>query len=212
MRTRGPFLQIALSAFGVVGLLLAATSTLGQSAPLASSPLLAGLQKGGQVIVMRHASSPTALPDKAAANPDNIGPERQLDEVGRATATAMGRALREFKIPVGIVLSSPAYRALETVKLAQLPTPSTRNELGDGGQSMQGASAMQGHWLQEQVKLLPKGSNTFIVTHLPNISAAFPEYSKGLADGEALVFGADAKGGVILRARIKIEDWPRLGR
>jgi hypothetical protein len=81
--------------------------------------LVKALQKGGYVLVMRHASSPREVPDKQAANSDNSKPERQLDEVGRNTAIAMGKALRDLKIPIGNVLSSPTYRALETVRLAQ---------------------------------------------------------------------------------------------
>lgn len=172
--------------------------------------LLSDLQRGGQVIVMRHASSPAAVPDRAIVNPDNTTAERQLDATGRNTATAMGKALRELKIPIGLVLSSPTYRALETIRLAQLPAPITHYELGDGGQSMQGASATQAAWLQQQVTRFPTNNNTVIVTHFPNIKAAFPQYSNGLADGEALVFGSDGKGGSNLLARIKIGDWESL--
>jgi len=39
--------------------------------------LVKALQKGGYVLVMRHASSPREVPDKQAANPDNSKPERQ---------------------------------------------------------------------------------------------------------------------------------------
>jgi hypothetical protein len=46
--------------------------------------------------------------------------------------------------------------------------------------------------------------------HNPNLIAAFPRDAVGVADGEALVFGPDGKGGATLVARIKIEDWPRL--
>ncbi len=60
-----------------------------------------------------------------------------MDESGRAGATSMGTALRRLKIPIGAVLTSPTYRALETVRLARLENPKTYNELGDGGgQSM----------------------------------------------------------------------------
>jgi hypothetical protein len=31
-----------------------------------------------------------------------------------------------------------------------------------------------------------------------------------VADGEALVYGPDGKGGATLVARVKIEEWPRL--
>ena len=87
--------------------------------------LVKALQKGGYVLVMRHASSPREVPDKQAANLDNSKPERQLDEVGRNTAIAMGKALRDLRIPIGNVLSSPTYRALETVRLAKFGAPQT---------------------------------------------------------------------------------------
>lgn len=195
-----------------IGLLLLVSANALSQAQALSPQLLAALQRGGQVIVLRHASSPRTVPDKATANPDNTTPERQLDEVGRSTAIAMGKALRELKIPVGAVLSSPTYRALETIRLAQLPTPRTYQELGDGRQSMQAVGTAEGRWLQGQVALLPNGTNTVIVTHYPNINAAFPQHAKGLADGEALVFGPDGGGGATLMARIKIEEWPTLGK
>jgi phosphohistidine phosphatase SixA len=172
--------------------------------------LVKALQKGGYVIVMRHASSPREVPDKQTANPDNSKPERQLDEGGRNTAIAMGKALRDLRIPIGIVLSSPTYRALETVRLAQFGAPQTFAELGDNGQSMQGGTAAQAAWLQKQVAHFPKGTNTIVVTHFPNITGAFPQLASGLADGEALIFGPDGKGEAILVTRVKIEEWPAM--
>src|SRR3954471_20085729 len=77
--------------------------------------LVTALRQGGYVIVMRHPSSPFTQPDKATANPDNPNLERQLDETGRNTARAMGEAVRTLHIPIGDVLSSPTYRALEAV-------------------------------------------------------------------------------------------------
>ena len=45
-----------------------------------------------------------------------------------------------LRIPIGDVLSSPTYRALETVRLGQFTTPQISAELGDNGQSMQGGT------------------------------------------------------------------------
>ena len=153
------------------------------------------LRQGGYVIVMRHASSPREAPDQQTANADNVNRERQLDEAGRASAIAMGKALRELHIPIGEVFTSPTYRALETVRLAQFPNPRTVPELGDGGQSMQGATEAQAGWLQKKVTELPGHANTIVVTHFPNMSRAFPQWTSGLMDGEALIFGSDGKGG-----------------
>ena len=177
---------------------------------LRGEALVKALQKGGYVLVMRHASSPREAPDKQTANADNSKPERQLDEAGRKSAIAMGKALRDLKIPIGNVLSSPTYRALETVRLAQFGTPRTFAELGDNGQSMQGGTPAQAAWLQKQVARFPTATNTIIVTHLPNIAGAFPQFASGLADGEALVFGPDSKGQAIVVARVGIEEWPAM--
>jgi phosphohistidine phosphatase SixA len=172
--------------------------------------LVKALQHGGYVIVMRHTSSPREAPTKAAANADNVNAERQLDQEGRDTAIAMGQALRALKIPIGDVLASPTYRALETVKYAQLGTARTFAELGDNGQSMAGGTEAQAVWLRQRVTQFPSGSNTIVVTHFPNLTGAFPQWAKGVADGEALVFGPDGKGGATLVARIKIEEWTKL--
>jgi phosphohistidine phosphatase SixA len=192
--------------FALLSMLLAAGAVPAQS--LSGEALVKALRQGGYVIAMRHASSPREAPDKKTANADNVNAERQLDDTGRATAAAMGKALRDLKIPVGNVFTSPTYRALETVRLAQLGSPKAFPELGDDGKSMQGGTEAQAAWLQKNVAQFPKGTNTIIVTHFPNMTRAFPQLATGLADGEALIFGPDGKGGAALVARVKIEDWP----
>jgi phosphohistidine phosphatase SixA len=172
---------------------------------LTGEALVTALRQGGHVIVMRHASSPREVPNTQTANPDNVKLERQLDEAGRAGANGMGRALRDLKIPVGEVLTSPTYRALQTVRLAQLANPRTNADLGDGGQSMQGITDAQAEWLRERVTHVPSGTNTIIVTHMPNISRAFPAWG-AVDDGEAVIVGT---GGRVV-GRIKIDEWPRL--
>ena len=188
----------------------AALAGAASSQTLQGDALVKALRQGGYVIVMRHARSPLEVPDKQTANPDNVKPERQLDAEGRATAAAMGKALGDLKIPIGEVLSSPTYRALETVKYAQLGHARTYAELGDNGQSMQGGTEAQAAWLRERVKQFPKATNTIIVTHAPNLTRAFPKAAQGVEDGEALIFGPDGKGGAALVGRVKIGEWPKM--
>jgi phosphohistidine phosphatase SixA len=180
--------------------------------PLAGPELISALRAGGLVVVMRHASSPRTPPDSQHANADNVLHERQLDEAGRTAAEMMGQALTRLRIPVGQVLSSPTYRARETIRLAHLGRPQTYAELGDGGESMKpDPSGARAAWLRAKVaQASPRAPNTFIVTHLPNITEAFPKESQGLGDGEALIFRPDGRGGTVLIARVKIEDWPRM--
>ena len=190
-------------------LLLLACATLSQAPQTTTSDLVGALRTGGYVIVMRHASSPREAPDKATANPDNIKLERQLDETGRSSVIAMGKAIRKLKIPIGDVFSSPTYRAMETVRLAQLPNPHPQAELGDGGQSMQAANDAQATWLRDRVSRARAGTNILVVTHMPNLTRAFPEWG-AVADGEAIVLKPDGKGSATVVGRIKIEEWPRL--
>jgi phosphohistidine phosphatase SixA len=179
---------------------------------LSGSALVDALRQGGYVLLMRHASSPHQPPDRGAADPGNTSLERQLDNEGKQTAVAMGRAIRSLGIPIGSALSSPTYRARETVRLAGLGALETYEQLGDGGRSMSPESVADwAAWLKERVAETPMdGTNTVIVTHMPNVTAAFPEDARNLADGEMLVFRPDGKGGAHLVAHIEIGEWPKL--
>jgi phosphohistidine phosphatase SixA len=178
--------------------------------PASAQPrgLLSQLQRGGFVLVMRHAHAPRETP--SAPDPANRAHERQLDPQGKSAARTMGVALRRLHIPIGQVLSSPTYRARETARLAGFPAPTIAAELGDGGHSMQRLGAPQGDWLRQRANQPPpRGSNTLIVTHMPNIVAAFPQDATGLEDGETLVFRPDRRGARLV-ARVKIDAWARM--
>lgn len=195
----------------VICALLAATPAWAASL---TPGLVNELRHGGYVLLMRHASSPTALPSPQTADPENKALERQLDDNGRATATAMGRAIKVLHIPVGTILSSPTYRARQTVRLAGLGEAKTFSQLGDGGHSMEkDAVSAQANWLREKVSEAPaSGTNTLIVTHMPNIATAFGDAAKGLGDGETLLFRPAGREKASLVARIPISEWPALAR
>ena len=122
----------------------------------------------------------------------------------------MGETIRALRIPIGIVLTSPAYRAMETVRLARLDSPTTVSELGDGGQSMQGITEAQAAWLRARVTETPRSGNTILVTHQPNLARAFPDWGSSVADGETVILRPDGKGASALIGRIAIEEWSRL--
>jgi phosphohistidine phosphatase SixA len=190
---------------GAVAGVFVAMAPVVAAQPPTSSALVESLQAGGHVLVMRHASSPREVPP--VPNPDNVPPERQLDEKGRATAAAMGAALRRLRIPIGEVLTSPTYRARETARLARFPNPRSVTELGEMAGSMLPASKAQTEWLLKKVKEFPRATNTVLVTHVPNISAAFPAELPAVAEGEALVLGGDGRGGTRVVGRVRIEEW-----
>ena len=170
--------------------------------------LVETLKRGGHIILMRHAASPHDPPDAATANADNPNRERQLDAEGIATAKAMGAALRRLGIPVGEVLSSPTYRALETARYLNMGEAKPRAELGNDPQGMRGGTEAQAAWLRERVNNFNADTNILLITHMPNIREAFPADADGLGDGEALVFGPNGSGGARLVRRVRISQWP----
>ena len=179
---------------------------------LAGPALVSALRHGGYVLVMRHASSPFEVPDKAAADPENVKLERQLDAAGKETSTAMGKAIKTLGIPIGEVDSSQTFRALQTAKYADLPHPVPVAELTEGAQGMTAdENKARAAWLTHAAASLPRaGTNTVLITHTPNIMAAFGDKAKDIKAGEAMVFQPDGKGATSLVARVAIDEWPRL--
>lgn len=203
--------SIAILSCAAIAAAIAGSAGAARAEQLSGTPLVAALRQGGYVLLMRHAHAPEARPDKGAADPNNTNLERQLDQTGRETARAMGEAFKKLGLPIGDVLSSPTYRARETAQLASLGRAQTFAELGDGGQSMQRIAETPAEWLRKKVDEPPRaGADTMIVTHMPNIVAAFGQSANGAADGEAFVFHPDGKGSSELVARVKIENWPAL--
>ena len=170
--------------------------------------LISALQEGGYVIVMRHASSPRQVPNADTANPDNPQRERQLDESGRNDAIAMGEAIRKLGIPITEVESSPTYRTLETARMAGFRDVQIRDYLGNQG--MQASSEAATNRFLENLAIVPRQGNRLLITHAPNIAAAFPGLSPEIEQGEALVI--DPSSGVTEPvARIRISRWPTIG-
>jgi phosphohistidine phosphatase SixA len=179
---------------------------------LAGPALVNALRHGGYVLVMRHASSPFEVPDKSAADPENVTVERQLDEAGKTTSTSMGKALKTLGVPIGEVDSSQTFRALQTAKYADLPHPKPVAELTEGAQGMTAdESKARAAWLTHAAASVPRaGTNTVLITHTPNIPAAFSDKGKDIKAGETMVFQPDGKGGTSLVARVTIDEWPKL--
>lgn len=164
----------------------------------------AALRTGGYVVVMRHASA-QPVPEHCHANIDNQTHDRQLDDAGVKSARALGEAIKALRITFADVYVSPSYRALQTVRLADLPQAQIRLEL-----DICGSRDEISVWLRAQIsKLPPSGANTLLVTHTPNLDQ-FGEPAANLSPGEALIFRPDGHGGTAIVTRIRIDEWSQL--
>jgi len=195
------WLGIAVAVFGF--------SAPGRAQTLSGAALVGALRQGGFVLVTRHANSPAQPPAKGAADPANVKLERELDEAGRDAARAMGQAVKGLRIPIGDVVSSPSFRARQTIELTGLGRPKIADELDEGAAGMQAIpEATRLGWLKTKIGETPRsGTNTILVTHAPNIQGAL---GIDAAAGETIVFRPDGHGGVTQVARIKIGDWATL--
>jgi phosphohistidine phosphatase SixA len=196
----------------MAAILFFGSATAGAQTP-AISDLAGRLRQGGYVLVMRHADAPAARPDKASADSGNAALERQLSASGRAAAEKMGEAIAALHIPVGDVFTSPTFRARQTVTLLALNGAKTEALLDEGEQGMAGdADANRAAWLKKAAATAPRaGRNTVIVTHAPNLHAAFGATADGIAAGETMVFRPDGKGASTFIARVKPDEWSAIG-
>jgi phosphohistidine phosphatase SixA len=77
----------------------------------------AALVKGGHVALIRHGNAPPGYGDPPGFKIDDCKTQRNLDEIGREEARALGDAFRSHGVHVERILSSPVCRCLETARL-----------------------------------------------------------------------------------------------
>ena len=128
--------------------------------------LLAG---GGQVVVMRHASTDPGVGDPAHLRLEDCATQRNLSAAGREEARRIGEALRARGVPIGQVLSSRWCRCLETARLAfgkGEPWPPLDSFFRDRGREPAQTAAVRARAAER-----PSAGNLIIVTHQVNITA-----------------------------------------
>lgn len=180
------------------------------------------LRWGGYVIVFRHGATTSDQKTDAMSNP-NADPvsspaggkaagERQLNEKGRAQAEMIGASMRKLGIPVGMVLTSPLQRAVDTGTLMTFAEVQTVPDLAEAGAAL---SPEEKDRRAQALRILvalhpPVDSNLVIVTHKPNIVDAFGKDWSDLREGEASVFEPDGEGGFKLVVRVQADEWAQL--
>jgi broad specificity phosphatase PhoE len=75
------------------------------------------LRAPGSVVILRHSYAPGGF-DPPTARLDDCSTQRNLDANGRVQAARVGEAFRQSGIEIGVILSSPRCRCLDTGRLA----------------------------------------------------------------------------------------------
>ena len=76
------------------------------------------LRSGGNVILLRHASTTQGLGDPPGFRLGDCATQRNLSDAGREEARRIGERLRAERVPIGTVYTSPWCRCRETAMIA----------------------------------------------------------------------------------------------
>ena len=170
------------------------------------------LRGGGHVIVMRHGATHQDQADTDPFNLANVDKQRQLNDAGRAKAREIGAALKKLGIPIGQVVSSQYFRAIETARLAfgePQPTP----DVTEGGQVV---TPLENNRRTAALRKLAgtsmQGTNVAVVSHKPNIMDAFGKDWFDIREGEISIFKPYGAGGYRLVARVQADEWAKLAQ
>ena len=185
----------------------------GQSGP-SHAAWINALREGGHVIVLRHGATHSDQADTDPLHIENTAQQRQLNDLGREQASAMGAAMRKLRIPVGEVHASAFNRAVETGRLLGFGEVKPSLDFAEGGlvvtpvENNRRAVALR----KIAATVPPAGSNVIIVTHKPNILDAFGKDWFDVREGEASIFRPDGNGGYRLIARVRADEWSKLAQ
>jgi broad specificity phosphatase PhoE len=177
--------------------------------PVDTRTLVTDLQRGGYVIVFRHAPTNRDQADTDPLNYADTTHQRVLSAKGRELAAKIGVAFLELKIPVGRVYTSEYSRAIETGRLIGGGDVTPTLDVTEGGlvatpiENDRRAAA-----LKELVARPPAaGTNTIIVTHKPNLVDAFGKDWVSSKEADAAVFKPDQRDHATLIARVGPDEW-----
>lgn len=172
---------------------------------------LSALRSGGYVIVIRHGATHNDQADTNPFNLSNIGQQRQLTDAGRIKAKEIGEAFRRLKIPVGDVITSPYYRAIETGRLA-FGKASPTVDVGEGGMIVTPLENNRRTAALRKLAGTPPaaGVNTIVVSHKPNILDAFGKDWYDIREAETSIFKPDGNGGYKFVVRVQADEWKKL--
>ncbi|GEP54280.1 histidine phosphatase family protein [Reyranella soli] len=180
---------------------------------LAQPEWVTALRDGGYVIVMRHGATHQDQADTDPLNLANVAQQRQLNDAGRAKAREIGAAMKKLGIPVGQVVSSQYFRAIETARLLGFGEPQPTADVSEGGQVVTPIeNNRRTAALRKLAATAMSGTNVMVVSHKPNILDAFGKDWFDIREGEISIFKPDGAGGYRLVARVQADEWAKLAQ
>ena len=163
----------------------------------ANDAVWALLRGGGQVVMIRHATTTPGVGDPPGFRLEDCATQRNLSDDGRREARDLGAAFKARGIPVTAVLSSRWCRCLETARLAfgdATPWPALDSQFHDTSR----ADAQLAE-LKARIAAHRGPGNLVLVTHGANIQNWTGIHP---AQGEALVLAPGGENGFRMAGRL----------
>jgi len=173
-------------------------------------PLIERLQQGGLVLLFRHERTEViGMWDFEPFIAHDCDRQRNLSEVGRASARTVGRTIRQLGIPVVRVIASTYCRAVESATLTFGGVNATTPELiGSDGKARTLAMVVHdlGNVIAREVR--PGGVLVLIGHHGTSDAVT----TRMLDEGDALVLEPVAAGSPRILAHIPAARWEEIAR
>lgn len=168
----------------------------------ANDALWREVEKGGYVLLMRHAQTVSGVGDPPGFSLDDCKTQRNLSDEGRAQARHTGEAFRTRGIPLDTVRTSAWCRCVETAKLAfgKADVWSALNSFFQGPDTKAGQTAE----VRDALPAVKKPGNWMLVTHQVNITALTGEWADS---GEIVVARpvAEPDGQLTVVGKLKVQ-------
>jgi phosphohistidine phosphatase SixA len=191
-----------------VAVAAAAAASSGAAATNAKPGLVSAMQRGGLVLVMRHAATDFSKPDQDRVVLSDCRTQRNLSSQGRADARTIGRGARRLRLRIGKVLASPFCRTKETARLAFGRFRISRALLNTIDAEHDARWRRQIRAARRLVGTKPaRATLTVLVTHG---SVVGDTTGHTLAEGETLVFRPLGSGRFRLLGRVPPREWRTL--
>lgn len=188
---------------------------------LAAANAMVALREGGYVVVMAHGPVESDEDDSPAAPTGSCAGQRSLTDTGRLMASGIGKLLAREHVRVGAVVSSRYCRGLETAdRIAERTHPAyvrSLDELNDVTAASTSADRVRSvDALKRLAGTVPAGgTNTIVVTHRSNMTAAFGGALAQVEDGALAVFkptSVDGVGPYRLACQLTVKDLSRYAK
>jgi len=139
---------------------------------LTQKEMVSELQKGGCVIYMRHGPTNRHESDRTTTDFQNCKLQRNLSKDGKETLIGIGRKIKELKIPINQVLSSPYCRCKESAELVFNDYSVDNNLRFALISDIKETELLKNHLQNLLLKKVEPNSNRVLLSHTANLKEA----------------------------------------